>query len=125
VCFKISVFVLLTFFSHAALAASSLSVSPASAFQGASLNLVISGSAFVEGQTRVEFGSPRVLVNGVRVVSATSLVANVSLLAVPGSQTISVSTGGTVDRTSFEILPSPLTSAQNGGGVRSSRRAAR
>jgi IPT/TIG domain len=112
--FKNSVFVVLTFFSHAVLAASSLSVSPASAFQGASLNLVISGSGFVEGKTQVEFGSSRVLVNSIRVVSATSVVVNVTLLAEPGSETISVSTGGTADRTSFEILPSALTNAQNG-----------
>ncbi len=110
---RFCVYFLLAIFSHAAFAASSLDVSPASGYQGATLNLTISGSGFVQDQMQVAFSDTRVLVNGVRVVSSSSLVANVTLLAVPGPQTISIITGGTTATASFEILPSPLSNAES------------
>ncbi|HYR42044.1 MAG TPA: hypothetical protein VER98_03405, partial [Terriglobia bacterium] len=110
---KVVVLFFLGFFSHAVFAASSLSVSPASGYRGASLNLTISGSVFVPGQTQVSFVSPRVLVNGVRVTGASSLVANVTLLADPGPQTISVVSGGMSNTASFEILPGPVSNSQS------------
>src|SRR2546426_11057125 len=112
---KYSVLFFLAFFTHAAFAAPSLnSVKPPSGFQGATLSLTIAGAGFVPGETEVRFSDPRVLINDVRVISATSLVANVSLLADPGRQEISVFAGGTSNTLRFEILPGSLSKPENG-----------
>src|SRR6267143_374217 len=112
---KYRVLFLLTFFAHASFAAPSLStVTPSSGFLGATLNLTITGNGFVAGQTEVRFSGAGILVNGARVVNASSIVANVTLLGDPGTRQISVLSGGTSNSVPFEILSSPVSNSQNG-----------
>jgi len=111
---KFCVSCFLTLFAHVAFAAPTLNkVSPSSGFQGATVNLRIAGDGFAAGETEVRFSSPGVLVNRVRVVSSTSLVANVSLLADPGPQEISILGGETSNTLRFDVLPSPLSNPEN------------
>ncbi|PYS18134.1 MAG: hypothetical protein DMG11_33930, partial [Acidobacteria bacterium] len=84
------------------------SVTPSSGFQGATLNLTITGSGFASSGATVRIGAG-VTVNSIRVVDANSIVANVTLLGDPGIRTITVESSGTSNSLPFEILSSPLS----------------
>ncbi|MBI2150326.1 MAG: IPT/TIG domain-containing protein, partial [Acidobacteria bacterium] len=105
--------ILVIFFSRITLAAPTLtSVTPSSGFQGATFNLTIAGSGFASSGTNV-LGGAGVIVNSIRVLNSTSIVASVTLLGDPGTRTISVDSGGTSNGLPFEILPSPLSNPQS------------
>lgn len=103
----IPVFIFLLW-SHVCLATPSLrSVSPASAIQGATISLTVSGDDFESGSTNLAFSGTGIVVNGVRVVDARTIVANVTVLGEPGLRTIALNgAGGGV---AFEILRSPMS----------------
>src|SRR2546422_6428733 len=102
------------FFSHSAAAAIRLSqAAPTSGIQGATLNLSISGEDFVPAATTVRFSGSGVVVNGVRVLNAGSLLANVTLSGAAGIRALTVSTtAGKSNSVAFEILPSPLSNSR-------------
>src|SRR6267142_2582108 len=109
--FLASIFVI--FFTRSSLAAPTLnSVTPSSGFQGATLNLTITGSGFASSGATVRIGAG-VTVNSIRVVDANSIVANVTLPADPGIKTITVESGGASTSLPFEILSSQLSNPQN------------
>ena len=83
-------------FSVVAAGPAILSVNPSSASPGQTLNVKITGALthFVQGSSQPSFG-PGITVNSVTVTNATTLDANITISsnAVPGSRTVSVTTG--------------------------------
>ncbi|HLH31466.1 MAG TPA: hypothetical protein VKY31_09705, partial [Terriglobia bacterium] len=83
-------------------------MSPSQAVQGATLNLTLTGSGF-DSTTTITFSGTAAIVNGVRLINSTSLVANVTLIGDPATATISAGDSGGLP---FEVLPSPLLNTQ-------------
>jgi concanavalin A-like lectin/glucanase superfamily protein len=85
----------------------SVVVSPASAAQGASTTLTVTGTAthFVSGTTTVAFSGSGISVGTITVASATSLTVAVTIspTATTGARTMTVTTGGEAPTTSFTV----------------------
>ena len=82
-----------------------------SATQGTTLNLVLTGSWFTP-TSKVSFSGSGVVVQSVRFVASTSLVATIVLSAPPSEYTVTVSDGSARSNAqSFSILPGKFTDA--------------
>ena len=98
------------------------SISPSSAAQAATLNVVITGqfTNFVQGTTAVSFGTG-VTVNSVTVASLTSLTANITIPPTSNlnSRTVTVSTNTETETIGFNITAGPavLTSVTPNTGA--------
>src|SRR5205085_5673632 len=79
-------------------------ITPSSGIQGATLDLTITGSGFAAAGTVVILSGDGVVLNGVRVVNSTSLIATVTLSGDPGVRSVSISSGGVSNDAAFEIL---------------------
>jgi hypothetical protein len=95
------------------------SVSPTRAGRGSSINVVLTGTNFLEGVSSVSFGSD-VTVNSTTITSATQIKVNISiaLSAATGARNVSVTNatpgGGTATLTGgFTVDTSPATSVEN------------
>jgi hypothetical protein len=95
------------------------SVSPSQAGRGSSINVVMTGTNFLEGVSSVSFG-PDVTVNSTTINSATQITVNISiaLSAATGARNVSVTNatpgGGTATLTGgFTVDTSPATSVEN------------
>jgi len=88
-----------------------VSLSPASAVQGATIEVRLTGSNFAAGGTSVT-PSSGLVVNSVHVDSSVTLRALFQVVGPPGTVNLSVTTlGGTSSSMAFEIRSSPLDSA--------------
>jgi hypothetical protein len=85
----------------------SISVSPATAAQGAATTLTITGTSthFVSGTTTVSFSGTGITVGTITVASATSLTAAITIspTAATGAYTITVTTGSEAPTTGFTL----------------------
>src|SRR5262245_54193670 len=86
-------------------------IDPRSGMQGTTLNVVLSGSWFTP-TAKVNFSGSGVVVQSIRFVSPTALVATVVLSARPSEYAVTVSDGiSRSNAQAFSIIPAKITDA--------------
>src|SRR5262249_53365667 len=65
-------------------------LSPSAAPQGSTISVVITGSGFLPGATRLRVSGTGIVVSSVRIPSSDTIIATLFLSAAPGTRNISV-----------------------------------
>jgi IPT/TIG domain-containing protein/putative pyrroloquinoline-quinone binding quinoprotein len=89
-------------------------ISPSAAPQGTTISVVITGSGFVSGATRLRVSGTGIGVSSIKIPSSDTIIATLVLSAPPGTRNISVEgPDGNSNAIPFVVQPTRRTSATN------------